>query len=173
MPVKLTRGAKVQGNFSVKPLIRTKESLPSSASRRADSDYDVAVQADPLRIFLVEDSPIIRDLILEDLLSIPGVVVVGTAETEKEALEELNALECDLMIVDIQLRQGNGINLLRSLSASARQRNCMKLVLSNHVSGTYRRLCEQYGVRFFFDKTSEFSQLHALVARLRVSAHAH
>jgi two-component system OmpR family response regulator len=119
-----------------------------------------------LQVMLVEDSHIISDLISENLARIPNLRLLGIAETETEALSMLQAQPCDVLILDIQLRQGNGINLLRVLSADPAYANTIKIVLSNHVSGTYRRICEQYGVQFFFDKTSEFPQLQLLLSRL-------
>lgn len=119
-----------------------------------------------LQVMLVEDSHIISDLISENLARIPKLRLLGIAETETEALSMLHAQPCDVLILDIQLRQGNGINLLRVLSADPAYAKTLKIVLSNHVSGTYRRICEQYGVQFFFDKTSEFPQLQMLLSRL-------
>ena len=127
-------------------------------------------QSSPLRVFLIEDSPEIRDLIIEDFASIPGISLTGTAETEMDALQQLSTKRCDVLILDIQLKQGNGINLLRSLISSATQPNCLKVVLSNHAGGTYRRMCEQYGVQYFFDKTSQFPQLHTLLHQLSTTA---
>jgi DNA-binding NarL/FixJ family response regulator len=119
-----------------------------------------------LRVLLVEDSRIISDLISENLSHIPRLSLIGIAETESDAVAMLRNHPCDVMILDIQLRQGNGINLLRILSADPAHAQTLKIVLSNHVSGTYRRICEQYGVQFFFDKTSEFPQLQLLLSRL-------
>jgi len=119
-----------------------------------------------LQVLLVEDSHIISDLISENLARIPRLKLLGIAETESEALSMLQAQPCDVLILDIQLRQGNGINLLRMLSSDPAYAKTIKIVLSNHVSGTYRRICEQYGVQFFFDKTSEFPQLQMLLSRL-------
>lgn len=122
-----------------------------------------------LEVMLVEDSHIISDLISENLARIPKLKLLGIAETESEALAMLRAQPCDVLILDIQLRQGNGINLLRVLSTDPDFSQTIKIVLSNHVSGTYRRICEQYGVQFFFDKTSEFPQLQRLLARFSES----
>jgi CheY-like chemotaxis protein len=122
-----------------------------------------------LQVMLVEDSHIISDLISESLGRIPKLALLGIAETESEALTMLHAQPCDVLILDIQLRQGNGINLLRVLSGDPAYAETIKIVLSNHVSGTYRRICEQYGVQFFFDKTSEFPQLQLLLSRLSES----
>ena len=122
-----------------------------------------------LQVMLVEDSHIISDLISENLARIPKLALLGIAETESEALAMLHAQPCDVLILDIQLRQGNGINLLRVLAGDPAYARTIKIVLSNHVSGTYRRICEQYGVQYFFDKTSEFPQLQRLLSRFSES----
>jgi len=134
--------------------------MPDSGAASLSSGTRAALQ-----VMLVEDSHIISDLISENLARIPKLALLGIAETESEALSMLQAQPCDVLILDIQLRQGNGINLLRVLSADPAYARTIKIVLSNHVSGTYRRICEQYGVQFFFDKTSEFPQLQRLLSR--------
>ncbi|MES2535771.1 MAG: response regulator [Pseudomonadota bacterium] len=126
-----------------------------------------------MRVLLVEDSRIISEVIKENLAGIPGLELAGVAETESDALDLLNANSYDVLILDIQLKQGNGINLLRTLAARPIESKAVKIVFSNHVSKTYRRICEQYGVQYFFDKTAEFSQLHTLLTRLSVGAQAH
>ena len=137
---------------------------PDSGAASLSSGHQTSLQ-----VMLVEDSHIISDLISENLSHIPNLKLLGIAETESEALAMLHAQPCDVLILDIQLRQGNGINLLRVLSSDSAYARTVKIVLSNHVSGTYRRICEQYGVQFFFDKTSEFPQLQQVLARFSES----
>jgi DNA-binding NarL/FixJ family response regulator len=121
----------------------------------------------PLRIFLVEDSPDVRDLIMESLAEIPGVFLAGYSETEQDAVVRLENEDYDVLILDIQLKQGNGMNLLQSLARSGNRRHDeLKIIFSNHVSSTYRRVGSQYGVQFFFDKSSEFTKLRSLIERL-------
>jgi DNA-binding NarL/FixJ family response regulator len=120
----------------------------------------------PIRVYLVEDSPSIRALILEDFAAIPGIAVMGYSETESDALNTLSRESFDVIIFDIQLQQGNGINLLRALAQNEKRSTALKVVFSNHVGATYRRLCEQYGVRYFFDKTCEFAGLRGMMARM-------
>jgi two-component system OmpR family response regulator len=147
----------------------TKKAYQGNAGRHAMPDSGAASLSSGhqsiLQVMLVEDSHIISDLISENLARIPKLALLGIAETESEALAMLHAQPCDVLILDIQLRQGNGINLLRVLSGDPAYARTVKIVLSNHVSGTYRRICEQYGVQFFFDKTSEFPQLQRLLSR--------
>ncbi|MBF8179034.1 MAG: response regulator [Burkholderiaceae bacterium] len=120
----------------------------------------------PLRVFLVEDSLDVRELMIENLAMIPGVVVAGVSESEGDALNQLNALPCDVLIVDIQLKKGNGINLLRQISEKAKAVNALKIICSNNATEVFRRVGRQYGVNHFFDKTSEFPQLFELVKSL-------
>ncbi|HEX2603207.1 MAG TPA: response regulator [Oxalicibacterium sp.] len=120
----------------------------------------------PLRVFLVEDSVDVRELMIENLAMIPGVVVAGVSESEGDALSQLNAMPCDVLIVDIQLKKGNGISLLRQISEGERVSSTLKIICSNNASEVFRRAGQQYGVRHFFDKTSEFPQLFALLKDL-------
>lgn len=125
----------------------------------------------PLKIFLVEDSSDVRDLIMESLTDIPGVVLAGYADSEQEAMVRLETENYDVLILDIQLRQGNGMNLLQTLAQSKqRVHREFKIIFSNHVSATYRRVGLQYGVQFFFDKSSEFAKLHSLIEKISCDA---
>ncbi|MBC7499590.1 MAG: response regulator transcription factor [Herminiimonas sp.] len=119
-----------------------------------------------LRVFIVEDSALVRELIIENLSRINGVDIVGFSDTESDALAQLAELECDVMVLDIELKHGNGLNVLRTLRENQMHGDDLKIIFSNNVSNTYRRLGEQYGVDHFFDKTSEFSNLYSLIEQL-------
>jgi DNA-binding NarL/FixJ family response regulator len=126
-------------------------------------------QARTVRLFLVEDSTAIRDLLIENLTSIPGVELAGFAEGEADALTQLAECLYDVLILDIGLKQGNGMSLLRALAGQPAHTHSIKIIFTNNVSDTYRRAGEQYGVGFFFDKSSDFLHLRALMQEL---AHA-
>jgi DNA-binding response OmpR family regulator len=74
----------------------------------------------PLRVFLVEDFPPLRELIVENLHEIPGLELAGVAEGEQDALSWLNSHACDVLILDLELRQGNGLGLLKSLRSASK-----------------------------------------------------
>lgn len=129
------------------------------------------MQSVPLRIFLVEDSTDVRDWIIETVNGIQGVTLAGFSEEENDALEKIGAESFDILILDIELKQGNGMNLLKTLAKSNKYIDNLKIIFSNNVSQVYRRAGEQYGVRFFFDKTSEFTKLRTLLEEL--GSHIH
>jgi DNA-binding NarL/FixJ family response regulator len=119
-----------------------------------------------LRIFLVEDSSAVRDLIVSELANIPGIAWAGFSDSENDALEQLHGHPCDVLIVDIELRQGNGISLLRKLSMGRGGAGELKIVFTNNVCDAYRRAGAQYGVHHFFDKSFDLPRLRELLERM-------
>jgi|ERR1043166_4600779 CheY-like chemotaxis protein len=120
----------------------------------------------PLRILLVEDSPSVRDVLIDELDKIPGIALTGIADTEKAALEILRAEEFDVLILDIELRQGTGTNLLRSMSTLELAAATVKIVFTNHVGKEFREAGRRSGAQYFFDKASEFNRLRELLIEL-------
>jgi DNA-binding NarL/FixJ family response regulator len=117
----------------------------------------------PLRVFLVEDFPPVRELIIENLHEIAGLELAGVAEDEQGALSWLNSHACDVLILDLELRQGNGLGLLKSLRSASK---LVKIVYSNHVSANIRSLAQHFGASYFFDKTLDTPKLRRLLERL-------
>jgi DNA-binding NarL/FixJ family response regulator len=126
----------------------------------------------PLRIFLVEDSAIVRELITDSLAEVPGIIFAGFSDTERDAFEKMSVQSFDILILDIELKQGNGMSLLRTLAKFHIQPENLKIIFSNNVSDAYRRAGEQYGVRYFFDKSFEFPELCSLLERLGAGTYA-
>ncbi len=123
-----------------------------------------------LRIFLVEDMPAVRDLIVASLADVDGITWSGFADSENDAIEQLKHNENDILIVDIELKQGNGISLLRRLMQDNMHARSLKIIFSNNVCDAYRRTGAQYGVQYFFDKSFEFPELYALLKQLRLKS---
>jgi DNA-binding NtrC family response regulator len=124
-----------------------------------------------LRVFLVEDFPPLRDLIAENLEEIEGLHLAGVAESEETALSWLGEHQCDVLILDLELRQGNGLGVLKTLTALQADSGMVKIVYSNHASANIRRLAAQFGASHFFDKTLDTPKLRQLLERLSASHH--
>src|SRR5438128_1625826 len=116
-----------------------------------ESSMDDAVA--PLRVFLVEDSPVIVDLLVRTV-DAAGGTMIGRSDSAKEAGAMLALVEPDLIILDIKLRSGTGLDVLRALQASGHARSAIKMVFSNHAEAQYRELSRQLGADVFFDKSS-------------------
>lgn len=108
----------------------------------------------------------LRELVAEAFAEIDGVVLTGSADSEDAAYQQLAAQPCEILVLDIELRQGNGIELLRRLTQLPSLENMVRIVFSNNAMGPYRRAAASLGIQFFFDKTTEFEQLRELLESL-------
>lgn len=113
----------------------------------------------PLRVFLVEDSAVIRERLTETISSLAHVEVVGHAETEATAIAALREMPIDAVVLDLQLKQGHGFNVLKALRAQADRPRITVLVLTNFASSQYRGRSMEIGADYFFDKAREYDRL--------------
>jgi two-component system, OmpR family, response regulator len=111
------------------------------------------------RAYIVEDSPTIRENLIETLQELALIEPVGAAETEHEGKKWLaqNDAYWDLAIIDLFLKEGSGLNILE---ACRERRPTQKIVvLSNHATNDVRWRCEQLGADAVFDKSTEIEDL--------------
>ena len=123
-----------------------------------------------LRVFLVEDLPAVRTLVIENLEEIRGLKLAGYAESEEGALSWLGDHECEVLILDLELKQGNGIGVLKRLAATGKRPGLVKIIYSNHVGPNIRRLASRLGATYFFDKSLDTPQLRLLLEGLSSAA---
>jgi DNA-binding NarL/FixJ family response regulator len=116
-----------------------------------------------VKIFLVEDAPLLRERVATLLRGIAGANIVGSAATAGEALSAILSIRPDAVILDLHLADGSsGFDVLRALH---KQAPAIKVfVLTNFPSEAYRRVAERFGARGFFDKSSEFDRLRDMLA---------
>ena len=111
------------------------------------------------RAYIVEDSPVIRDNLIETLQELALVEPVGVAETEQEGKRWLaqNDGFWDLAIVDLFLREGSGLNIVEACRGRRPEQKI--IVLSNHATNDVRWRCAQLGADAVFDKSTEIDAL--------------
>ncbi|HEY2021236.1 response regulator [Paraburkholderia sp.] len=113
----------------------------------------------PLRVLLIEDSPLIRRSLMEEIDSSGLLRVAAYADSADQAIALLGDETFDAVIVDLQLRQGSGVPVLAYLQREGLIDSMFAAVLTNHALPAYRARCEQYGVRHFYDKSFEFDRV--------------
>ena len=119
-----------------------------------------------LKAFIVEDSPVIRENLTAALEELAPVQIVGTAEDEPAALNWLTSggHDCDLVIIDIFLKRGSGLGVLRAANDLGRPMSLV--VLSNYATPDMRRKCMDLGADRVFDKSNEIDSLILYCTRL-------
>jgi DNA-binding NarL/FixJ family response regulator len=115
-----------------------------------------------LRVYLVEDSPVLRERLTAMLSTIAGAVTVGYSSGAEDALHGIAEHRPDVVVLDLKLAQGSGFDVLRALKDSMPPKGVY--VLSNFAAEPYRRVATQLGARGFYDKTHEFSLLRDALA---------
>jgi DNA-binding NarL/FixJ family response regulator len=117
-----------------------------------------------LRVFLVEDSPILSQLLSRLLANETSVELVGHADTADSSVAGISSTSPDVVILDLHLRKGTGYDVLRD--AGAPRERPVYIVLTNHTAPAYRDAALRAGARHFFDKGREIPAVLALVRRL-------
>ena len=117
------------------------------------------------RILLIEDSAVLSRRLV-DLLSEPGrVSVTAQAATQAEALLRLQEATYDVLVVDIELAEGNGVAVIRQVrQLYPPDAQPLVVVLTNYASDFVRDHCFAAGADYFLDKMRDIALLKAVVA---------
>ncbi|AOI88511.1 response regulator transcription factor [Burkholderia pseudomultivorans] len=107
-----------------------------------------------LRVFLVDHAAPVRRRIALLVGAIRGVVVVGEAEDGQGAWAHIHDSRAEVVIVDLRLADGSGLELIGMLSKAMPR--IVTIVLTNHSAPAFREACATAGADYFFDKTAEF-----------------
>ena len=112
-----------------------------------------------LKVFIVEDNSVIRHNLAGALEELAPVTVVGHAEVATAAAAALceEPPPCDLAIVDVFLRDGTGLEVLRTLRDQGSR--VMRVVLTNYATPEMRTLCLALGADRVFDKSADIEAL--------------
>ncbi|OGS91884.1 MAG: hypothetical protein A2Z95_10260 [Gallionellales bacterium GWA2_60_18] len=117
-----------------------------------------------MKVFIVEDFEIVRQRLQTMLSGIPGVVIAGHAVDEAGAIESIDALLPDVVILDLHLQYGSGFNVLANIKKHHAATKV--IVLSNYASDSHVSLCKQIGADYFFDKSFQFMLVGAVLEQL-------
>lgn len=122
----------------------------------------------PRKVFLVEDSLLIRERLIEEIASMRGTEFVGWAEAESDAVEQLSKLDCDALVLDINLARGSGFEVLKSVRATRADRPQV-IVFTNYAYPFYRQCAMEMGADFFLDKATDFNRLLEIIGGPRTA----
>jgi DNA-binding NarL/FixJ family response regulator len=130
-----------------------------------------------LRVVIVEDSAIIRARLAESLAEIPNLEIVDQVESEAAAVGVLGEKAWDAVVLDLQLKQGTGLGVLKALAKGTRPPQAKVIVFTNYAFPQYRDRSMALGADYFFDKAREFHRvrevLHALAGGSGSASTAH
>jgi DNA-binding NarL/FixJ family response regulator len=118
------------------------------------------------KVFLVDDSPLVRQRLALMVGGLPQNQVVGHAAGVEEAIRGILAAQPDVVLLDLSLDHGgSGFDVLSAIHA---QHPAIAFyVLSNFASEPYRRRAERLGARGFFDKSTDMELVRSALKGLK------
>jgi DNA-binding NarL/FixJ family response regulator len=117
-----------------------------------------------LKVFLVEESLLLRQRIAAMLCTLEGVEMAGMAEEPETAVAGVTATHADVVIVDVRLTGASGLDVVAGMARRAWP--VVIIVLTQHSSAPFRRACFAAGAHYFFDKTTEYEAARATIQSL-------
>jgi len=121
-----------------------------------------------IKVFLADDSLIVREHLVTLLDELAGIEIVGQAENVAEAIRGIRSLQPDVVILDIRMPDGSGIDVLQNIKQDGVAP--MVIILTNYPYPGYRQRCLNAGADFFLDKSTEFDQIPKLFEQLKQNA---
>lgn len=115
-----------------------------------------------MRVLVVDDSEAVRSRLVEMLADIG--LDVESAACLAEASRALQARAPDVVILDMRMPDGSGLDLLRAVRAAGLPAKV--IVLTSSASPLLRRKCLNAGADFFFHKFEEFQRVVQVVGLL-------
>jgi len=115
-------------------------------------------------VFIVDDSAVFRERLIDMLSELKGVEIVGEAGGPHEAIKAIQKLKPDAVILDIRMPGGNGIEVLKKIKKD--KPAPMVIMLTNYPYPQYRKKCMDAGADFFFDKSTEFEKVTEVLKKL-------
>lgn len=111
----------------------------------------------PKRILIVDDHPLIREGLSLRLSTQDDLQVCGEAATEDEAIALAKTTVPDLMLIDISLKSGHGIEVVKRVKACLP--NVKMLVLSGHAESLYAERALRAGAQGYLNKQESNEKL--------------
>ncbi len=131
-------------------------------------------QIDPkdqsVKVFLVDDSVVIRERLKRMLADVQGVQVIGeAADALALTTDSILKQKPDVVLLDIHLLDGSGIDVLQRLK-KAKPAPAV-IILTNYPYPQYRQKCLEAGADFFFVKSTEFDRVVPALKQLIQRSH--
>lgn len=120
-----------------------------------------------VKVFIADDSPIIRERLVTMLDEVAGTELVGQAATVVEAIQGIWELKPDVVVLDYRMppEGSSGLDVLQAVKQDTTAAPLV-IVLTQYPYPAYREKCLELGADYFFDKASEFDKVPEVIGQL-------
>ena len=116
-----------------------------------------------MKVFIADDSSEIRKRIIAMLSDLAErIEMIGEAENVQDAINSIHEFDPDVVILDIRMPGGSGIDVLKKIKKI--NEVPVIIILTNYPHSQYRKKCMEAGADFFFDKSRDFEEIVKVVS---------
>jgi len=113
------------------------------------------------KILVVDDAALVVDRLFDILNEMVVVNELISAHSYQDAVEKIQQKNPHFVLLDIQLRGKNGIELLSFIKQQYPE--IITIMHTNLVSDYYKDLCNEIGANYFIDKSTEFERVPEII----------
>lgn len=121
-----------------------------------------------LKVIIVDDSELLQTRLAKMLCDIDGVEIIGQARSASEASLLFKQMSPDVVILDVRMPGGSGIDLLGEIKQNPNPPTV--IVLTAFSYNELRKKCAALNADYFFDKTKEFERVNETLRSLQQAA---
>src|ERR1043166_9471524 len=110
-----------------------------------------------MRVFIVDDSQPMREMLIELLSEFPTAEVVGQCADALNVMDMIRNAMPDVVIVDMRLQRGNGLGVLGAIKKE--MPSVTVIGLSGQVNPNFGKMCLSLGAAHYFHKCDGFQGL--------------
>ena len=123
-----------------------------------------------MKVLIVDDSRLLRERLVSMISEIPEIDMIAEARDAAGAKDSIQELHPDVVILDIRLSEGNGIEVLQDIKKKPSAP--VIIMFTNYPYPQYRKKCKEAGADFFFDKSTEFHKITGVLEKINQESSA-
>jgi DNA-binding NarL/FixJ family response regulator len=117
-----------------------------------------------VKVYIVDDSLLLRDRLKTMLLESDGIEITGEADNPHDAVEDILRLNPDVVILDIRMPRGSGIDVIRAIKSA--NMFTVIIVFTDYPYRQYKTKCMNLGADYFFEKSEDFQKIPETLEQL-------
>lgn len=117
-----------------------------------------------MRVLIADDSKIVRERLVSLLSSIKDLQVVGQAENTIEAKILIKELNPDVVLLDLRMPGGIGIDILSNIKEY--NPKIKIIILTNYHFPQYKEKCLSSGADYFLSKSEEYDKILEIIEEI-------
>ena len=126
----------------------------------------IAMETEMMKIFIVGNSSTFREQVLDAVSEIENIKIIGGSDSALEAIREIKRMLPDVVILDIRLQAGTGLDVLHEIKREVKSPMTV-IVMTNYPYEQYRRITIGMGADYFFHKSTEFAEMVDVLKKMQ------